>query len=194
MSFNEDKELNLYRFEYLTDGHRAVDWVWLDEDEPKDYLANDDYVTGLTYRKATVDETDLYNEAFADGHGLGIVESRMENSNGVYYQLLSFDPDAEIGLNTKKIFTCGECGESGLDFETKAVTTGTYYVAKEKDGILWHICFDCGYDCRHDWTHFSRSFCACGSMHDYCDTCGEALGCEFNKENSWDSPYKRKKK
>lgn len=189
MSFREDKELKLYRFEYLSDGHRVVDWVWLEETEPKDYLANDDYVTGLTYREATTDESELYNEAFSDGHGLGVAETRMETSNGIYYKLITFDP-----METQKIFTCGECGESGLDFETKAVTTGKYYVAKEKDGVLWHICFDCGYDCRHDWTHFSRSLCACGSMHDYCDTCGEALGCKFNEEDTWDSPYKRKKK
>lgn len=197
MSFREDKELSLYRFEYLSDGYRTVDWVWLGEDEPKDFLANDDYVTGLTYRKATTDETDLYNEAFNDGLGIGHAESRMESYNGVGQRLNSMKIDStddDFKLDTTKVFTCGECGESMLEFETKAVTTGQYYVAKEKNGVLWYVCFNCGYDCRHDWTHFSRSFCACGSMHDYCDTCGEALGCELNKENNWDSPYKRKKK
>lgn len=189
MTFRDDKELKLYRFEYLSDGHRTVDWVWLEETEPKDYLGNDDYVIGLSYREATQDEAELYNEAFSDGHGLGTVEANMAHSNEVYYKLVSFDP-----METKKIFTCGECGKKALDFETQASKTGEYYVTKEIENILWYLCVDCTYDCRHDWTHFSRDYCACGSMHDYCDTCGEALDCKFNEEDTWDSPYKRKKK
>ena len=179
-------------------GDRVVDWVWLTgEEEAKDYLTAEPHVSGVIHRAATQDEEELYDEAFNDGLGLGQAEARMESYNGVAYQLNSFGPrslDESFKLDTTKVFTCGECGESSLEFEMKAVTTGDYYVAKEKDGVLWHICFDCGYDCRHDWTHFSRTFCGCGSMHDYCDTCGEALDCEFNEKNSWDSPYKRKKK
>lgn len=201
MSFDEEEEEEekkffLYRFEYLSLGNRVVNWLWFqDEEEAKSYLVDDSDISGLTYRSATKDESELYDEAFSDGHGLGIAESRMESSNGVYHRLNSIvDTDNELDLDTTKVFTCGECGESDLEFETKAVATGGYYVAKEKDGVLWHICFYCGYDCRHDWTHFSRTYCACGSMHDYCDTCGEALDCEFNEKNNWDSPYKRKKK
>lgn len=188
MTLSEDKNLKLYRYEYLSDGYKTVDWIWLEEGEtPETLFVNDDYKTDVSYREATSDETDLYNGAFADGHGLAFVEARMENSNGVFYQLVTFDP-----METKKIFTCGECKKDGLDFESQASKTGNYYVSKEIEGILWHLCIDCTYDCRHDWTHFSRDYCACGSMHDYCDTCGEALGCEF--ETDWDSPYKRKKK
>jgi hypothetical protein len=193
---SEESKFKLYRFEYLLLGDRVVDWIWLtDEDEAKQYMTGDSGISGVIYRQATNEEAELYDEAFNDGHGLGIAESRMESHNGVMHRLDSFKAtDEEFKLDTTKIFTCGECGESELEFETKAVTTGGYYVAKEKDGVLWHICFDCGYDCRHDWTHFSRTLCACGSMHDYCDTCDEALDCEFNEKNNWDSPYKRKKK
>lgn len=198
MASEEKSKFKLYRFEYLSLGDRVVDWVWLSgEDEAKEYLTAQLDVSGVVYREATEDEDELYDEAFNDGLGLGQAEARMESYNGVAYRLNSVNLDAideDFKLDTTKVFTCGECGESQLEFETKAVTTGKYYVAKEKDGVLWHICFDCGYDCRHDWTHFSRTLCECGSMHDYCDTCGEALGCEFNKENNWDSPYKRKKK
>ena len=165
---SEKKDFKLYRFEYLSLGDRAVDWVWLTgEEEAKEYLTAELDVSGVVYRKATIDEEELYDEAFNDGLGLGQAEARMESYNGVAFQLNSFAPssldDEKFKLDTTKVFTCGECGESSLEFEVRAVTTGEYYVAKEKDGVLWHICFDCGYNCRHDWTHFDRSFCACGS-------------------------------
>ena len=31
--------------------------------------------------------------------------------------------------------------------------------------------------CPHESASFDRSVCACGSMHDYCDDCGEAIDC-----------------
>lgn len=30
-------------------------------------------------------------------------------------------------------------------------------------------------ECAHRSTHFDRSLCACGSMHTYCDDCGQAV-------------------
>lgn len=178
-------------------GDRVVDWVWLTGDEEaKDYLSVDSGVSGVMYREATEDEAELYDEAFNDGLGLGQAEGRMENYNGLAYRLNSMNlnpADEKFGIDTTKVFTCGECGESSLEFEIKAVTTGEYYVAKEKEGVLWYVCFDCAYNCRHDWTHFSRSFCACGSMHYYCDTCGEALDCELDDPYA-ETPYKKNKK
>lgn len=194
MSFREGKDLNLYRVEYTYLGDHTVDWIWVETLHDLDYLRTDEDVENLDWRVATKDEIDVYDDGFADGHGLALAESRMERSNEVYFELTNMEINEDGRLNTRKIFTCGVCEKTSLDFETRAATTGEFYVTKDIDSVLWHVCIDCAYDCRHDWTHFSRSFCACGSMHDYCDTCGEALGCEFNKENTWDSPYKRKKK
>jgi hypothetical protein len=194
---SEKKEFKLFRFEYLFMGDRIVDWVWLTGDEEaKEYLTAESHISGVVYREATGDEHELYDEAFNDGLGLGQAEGRMESYNGLAYRLNSFAPkslDESFKLDTTKVFTCGECGESSLEFEIKAVTTGEYYVAKEKEGVLWYVCFDCAYNCRHDWTHFSRSFCACGSMHYYCDTCGEALDCELDDPYA-ETPYKKNKK
>lgn len=174
-----------------------MDWVWLTgEEEAKDYLTVDSGVSGVIHREATQDEEELYDEAFNDGLGLGQAEGRMENYNGVAYRLnsMKFDEDSDgLGIDTTKVFKCGDCGEESLEHEIKAATTGEYYIAKERDGVLWYVCFDCAYNCRHDWTHFSRDYCACGSMHDYCDTCGEALGCELDDLYA-ESPYKRNRK
>jgi hypothetical protein len=194
---SEKKDFKLFRFEYLSMGDRVVDWVWLTGDEEaKEYLTAESHISGVVYREATGDEHELYDEAFNDGLGLGQAEARMESYNGLSYRLNSMNLNSEnekLGIDTTKVFTCGECGESSLEFEIKAVTTGEYYVAKEKEGVLWYVCFDCAYNCRHDWTHFSRSFCACGSMHYYCDTCGEALDCELDDPYA-ETPYKKNKK
>jgi hypothetical protein len=189
-------DFELYRFEYIQYGERIVDWVWLkNEHEALDYMAGEEELAGMVYRKATVDETDLYDEAFTDGRNLGVAETRMEMSNGVTYRLNSFSADSDsIELDTTKLFNCGQCNKSGLEFDVKAASTGEYYVSTDKDGVLWHVCTDCAADCRHDWTHFSSEVCSCGSMHDYCDTCSEALNCPLNSEVDFDSPYRRKKK
>jgi hypothetical protein len=191
------RKFKLYRFEYLTLGDRTNDWVWLTgEEEAKDYLTGEDDVSGVVYREATNDEEELYDEAFNDGQGIGKAEGRMESYNGVSYQLnaINLDPDDEnFGLQTTKVFTCGDCNESLLEFELRATTTGDYYVAREKEGVLWYVCSSCAYNCRHDWTHFDKDLCACGSMHEYCDTCGEALDCALDDPNS-ESPYKKRKK
>jgi hypothetical protein len=36
--------------------------------------------------------------------------------------------------------------------------------------------------CRHKSASFDRTLCGCGSMHDYCDDCGAALGCPLDKD------------
>jgi hypothetical protein len=194
---SEKKDFKLFRFEYLSMGDRVVDWVWLTgEEEAKDYLTVDSGVSGVVYRSATADEEELYDEAFNDGLGLGQAEARMESYNGVAYQLNSMNLDVtneNFGIDTTKVFTCGDCGESLLEFELKAVTTGEYYVAKEKDGVLWYVCSECAHNCRHDWTHFNRDLCACGSMHEYCDTCSEALDCALDDPYA-ESPYKKNRK
>lgn len=42
-------------------------------------------------------------------------------------------------------------------------------------------CFASGPEtCQHHSTSFDRSFCGCGSMHDYCETCGKAIGCPLD--------------
>lgn len=187
---------DLYRFEYLQYGDRVVDWVWLKNDaEALDYMSGEAEVSGMIYRKATTDEMVLYDDAYEDGHALGIAEARMEASNGVFYEFVSFDASSdEITMNTNKIFTCGDCGASGLDFEVKAAKTGDYYISVNKENVLWHVCTDCTSDCRHDWTSFCDVPCACGSFHTWCDTCGDPLGCVLESDEDTSGPYKRKKK
>ena len=141
MSFREDKELYLYRFEYLSDGQPVVDWVWLGDGEDTQYLANDSSVSGLSYRKATYDEEELYNDAFSDGYGLGSVESEMRRSNEVYFKFVGLKGDLE--LETEKVFTCGECKTRMLDFDSKVAKFGPYYITKERDDVLWHLCVEC---------------------------------------------------
>jgi len=38
-----------------------------------------------------------------------------------------------------------------------------------------------GEKCEHRDTSFSRTLCACGAMHDYCDDCGRALFCPLDE-------------
>lgn len=143
MSFREDKELDLYRFEYLSDGIRAVDWVWLGEGETFEYLANDDSVSGLSFREASNDEKELYESAFSDGYGLGSVENEIKHSNEVYYKFVGLKGDLE--LETEKVFTCGDCKTRMIDFEPNVARFGPYYITKEdaESGVLWFVCVEC---------------------------------------------------
>jgi hypothetical protein len=194
---SEKRDFKLFRFEYLSLGDRVVDWVWLTGDEEaKEYLTGESHISGVMYREATEDEEELYDEAFDDGLGLGQAEARRENHNGVAYQLnsMNLNPnDESFGMDVTRIFTCGDCGESLLEFELRAATTGEYYIAKEIEGVLWYVCSECAHNCRHDWTHFDRDLCACGSMHEYCDTCNEALDCALDDPYA-ESPYKKNRK
>lgn len=193
MTFKEDKGFALHRFEYFYDDEYVVDWMWVEEGEdPADYLKNDAYVAGVDYRPATLDEQKLYTEAYNDGVGVGTAEILMERNIGVYFKFNSASAEGP-SIDTTKIFTCGECKRTGLEFETDAATTGEYYVCKDIENVLWHLCWKCTYNCRHDWTHFSKDLCACGSMHEYCDTCNEALDCLLDDPYA-ESPYKMKKR
>lgn len=141
MSSNEGKNVNLYRFEYIEELCNSVDWLWLEPEEVKDFRANDPDVVLVSLRKATEEEEDLYNEAFADGYGLGSVETEFKKSNQVYYLFTGLKGDME--LQTEKIFTCGECRVRSINFEEKASMFGPYYITKEVDDILWYVCVDC---------------------------------------------------
>lgn len=141
MSFRDDKNLKLYRFEYIDDGYATVDWVWLESDQTKDYLANDPDVHAMTVREATEEEADLYNEAFADGYGLGSVETEFKRSNEVYYKFVGMKGDLE--LETEKVFTCGECKTRMMDFESKSAKFGPYFITKDIDGVSWFLCIEC---------------------------------------------------
>ena len=62
----EDSEKRfLYRFEHYEplDGEVYVEWLWLKRDEIIPYAAEGE----TSFRIATKDEEDLYNEAYADG-------------------------------------------------------------------------------------------------------------------------------
>ena len=143
----DSNNLTLFKFSYIDeDGHRSVDWVWLSSSKgAQEHLDSlEDGVLG-TFREATEDELDLANESFADGYGVGMSQAQIEASNGVFFRVDSFDMFAEQDemMKTTKVFTCGNCRSSNLEFEEKVARISDYYIAKEKDGVLWHVCLDC---------------------------------------------------
>jgi hypothetical protein len=135
-----NEELRLYKFEYLQEDTPVVEWVWLKSDEADTYF--DDHwsmITGMSFRIATRDEADLYNEAFNDGYMLATVEENYKHSNGITFRLNSF---TEEGIDTTKMFQCARCGNH-KDYETEVAMANGLYLAESKEDILWHVCFDC---------------------------------------------------
>lgn len=139
MEETSSTDLSLYRFEYLSDGFRSVDWVWINEDELEKYL---DYLSGnsgLIYRKASSDEEELYNEAYNDGYGVATIEEIQKVDNGISYK---FNGLLEDGIDTEKMFKCARCDRHKI-FETEVAMTGGLYLTESREDILWHVCFDC---------------------------------------------------
>ena len=150
----EKNKLNLYRFEYYEplDDCSYVDWVWLEPQEVSEYRSSD---VSVTYRVATKDEQDLYNEAYSDGYGVAVALEFESNYNGVTYRVEISD-NKEDFISTK-VFECGTCGER-RDFETEVAMANGFYLTdlKGKDSnILWHICYECAMlQLEIDWIDF----------------------------------------
>lgn len=138
MSTNE--ELKLYKFEYLQDNERVVEWVWLKSAEADSYFDNHwSMITGVSFRVATEDETDLYNEAYNDGYMLATIEENRKVDNGITFRLNSFTPD---GMDTTKMFECARC-ENHKEFDGEVAMANGLYLSEEKNDLLWHVCYDC---------------------------------------------------
>jgi hypothetical protein len=135
------EKLNLYRFEYLVDSSRRVDWVWLQAGEVQAFL-DDLEGASIIYRQASSEEEELYDEAYNDGYGVAMAEESINNSNGIVFRvdgIQSLDPSL---ITTVKMFKCARC-ENYKDFETEVATTNGLYLSESKEDILWHICYDC---------------------------------------------------
>jgi hypothetical protein len=138
MSTTDD--LNLYRFECLIDGYPTVDWVWLKPEEVQPFL---DLLNGdsATYRQATLDEEELYDEAYNDGYEVAIIQELRDNDNGITFRMNRVDSE-EISFDTTKMFKCARC-DNHKDFETEVARAGGLYLAETKQDILWHVCYSC---------------------------------------------------
>lgn len=145
MDLEEQKtpeNLTLHRFEYIEEGLRLVDWVWLEDEEVDEYLQNRaEASAGLVHRVASAEEMELYDEAYQDGYGVAMVTESSENYNGVTFRLDGFDSEG-LEIETTKMFECAICGEH-KDFDTNVAMANGFYLSIEKKDILWHACYDC---------------------------------------------------
>lgn len=141
ISMSTTRDLNLYRFEYLIDNSRRVDWVWLQPGEVQAFL-DDLEGASIIYRQASSEEEELYDEAYNDGYGVAMAEESFNNSNGVVFRvegIESLDPSL---ISAVKMFKCVRC-DNYKDFETEVATTNGLYLSESKEDILWHVCYDC---------------------------------------------------
>jgi hypothetical protein len=134
---NKSKQ-KLYRVEYYEpeDNDTYIEWVWA---EPMDFL---DYRPGqdISYRKATVEETYLYEEAYEDGYGLAALIEYEHNYNGVTFRV-EVGEDGNL-VQGHKMFECAVC-EKHKDFETEVGMVSNFYLTEIKNEALWHICYEC---------------------------------------------------
>lgn len=141
-----DETRLLYRFEYLSDGERYTDWVWLEEYEVAEYLANDDAIAGVTCRRATSSEMELYDEAYNDGYDVAMIQEIQSAENGITFRVeLSDDPENNNDFVSHKMFECGVCGEH-KDFGPYAATANGFYVGVALKDMLWYVCFSCAFE------------------------------------------------
>lgn len=130
----------LYRFEYYEpdDNETYVDWIWLDARELNNYKS--EYQT-IKVRPATEDETDLYEEAYADGYGVAAMLEFQSQYDGVTFRV-EVNKDGELDFDGKKMFECAIC-EKHKDFAEEVGVAGGLYLGEVKDDKLWHVCYDC---------------------------------------------------
>lgn len=130
----------LYKFEYYEpeDSELYVEWAWLTKDEVPQYLANQVVISS---RKATADESNLYEEAYADGYGIAAMLEFENNYDGITFRV-ELDEDGELNFEGKKMFECAVC-TNHKDFDEEVAMTGDLYLGVVKDEKLWHICYDC---------------------------------------------------
>jgi len=130
----------LFRFEYYEPEDQAtyVEWVWLKEEELKDYRSS--YQT-IKVRPATTDEEDLYEEAYADGYGVAAMMEFESTYDGVTFRV-EMGEDGELNMDGKKMFECAICSKH-KDFEDDVAMTAGLFLGELKDDKLWHVCYDC---------------------------------------------------
>jgi hypothetical protein len=130
----------LYRFEYYEpeDQQNYVDWIWLNPLELNNYKS--EYNT-IKVRPATDDESDLYEEAYADGYGMAAMMEFESQYDGVTFRL-ELGEDGNLKIDGTKMFQCAIC-EGHKDFDSEVGMTAGLYLGEVKDDKLWHVCYDC---------------------------------------------------
>lgn len=136
---NNEKR-TLYKFEYYEpeDDQHYVDWVWLSDLELPNYKPE---YSSTKIRKATRDEVDLYEEAYADGYGVAAFMEFESKYDGITFRV-ELNENGELDMNGKKMFECASCGNH-KDFENEVAMSGDMFLGVLKDDKLWHLCFDC---------------------------------------------------
>jgi hypothetical protein len=133
----------LYRFEYLEEGERYTNWVWLEPHEVSDYLANDQTIAGVTVRKATAHEMELYDEAYNDGYDVAMVQEHQSAYNGLTFRLeVPEDGMDPTEFKSHKMFECGICLKH-KDFEDHVGMADGFFISVAIEDTLWHVCYDC---------------------------------------------------
>jgi hypothetical protein len=137
---SQETERFLYRFEYYEpeDNRTYVDWIWLTHEELKDHKSS---YNEVKIRLATEDESDLYNEAYADGYGIAAMMEFESQYDGITFRV-ELGKDGQLDMNGKKMFECAIC-EKHKDFETEVGTAAGLYLGEVKNDKLWHVCYDC---------------------------------------------------
>lgn len=135
----DEKRKSLYRFEHYEplDGEVYVEWVWLTSDEIVPYAAEGE----TSFRSATRDEEDLYNEAYADGYSIAALIEYESQYDGITFRV-EVDKSGDLDFTSKKMFQCAVC-DRHLDFEENVASAGGMYLGAVRDDKLWHLCYDC---------------------------------------------------
>ena len=128
----------LYRVEYYEpeDRDTYIEWIWAEAIDLIGYRPNQD----ISYRRATTEETYLYEEAYEDGYGIAALIEYEHNYNGVTFRI-ELDENGDLAQG-EKMFECAVC-EKHKDFGTEVGTVNNFFITELKNDTLWHICFEC---------------------------------------------------
>ncbi len=139
MTPKSSNDRSLYRFHYFepVTGEFYVDWLWLKDEEVMPYASE----TPGTFRQATEDEEDLYNEAYADGYSLAAMLEYESKYDGISFRI-ELDKDGKLDMTGKKMFQCAICDRI-LDFDDNVACASGMYLGAIRDEKLWHLCYDC---------------------------------------------------
>lgn len=137
---DDHENRKLYRFQYYEPEDRCdyVEWVWLTDEELPSYRSSDENVR---HRKATIEEQNLYDEAYADGYGVAAYMEFESTYDGITFRV-ELGEDGNLDVNGKKMFECAVCAEH-KDFDEEVAMSNDLYLGVLKKDKLWHVCYDC---------------------------------------------------
>lgn len=138
---NSRENKTLYRCERFEpeDNELYVEWLWLSIKEAEEHVADTNIES---VRAATLEETNLYEEAYADGYGIAAMLEFQHTYDGVTFRV-ELGEDGELDFNGKKMFECAVCAQH-KDFDEEVATVNDLFLGVLKDDKLWHVCYSCG--------------------------------------------------